>query len=64
MRVLNLFQDSVISCLKVLVGLGTKDKLLVRTHVFVVLGGVYFDEFGREFAECGFVLVLWEENVY
>ena len=31
MRVLNLFQDSVISCLKVLVGLGTKDKLLVRT---------------------------------
>ena len=32
MRVLNLFQDSVISCLKVLVGLGTKDKLLVRTE--------------------------------
>ena len=32
MRVLNLFQDSVISCLKVLVGLGTKDMLLVTTE--------------------------------
>ena len=31
MRVLNLFQDLFVSCLKVFVGLGTKDKPLVRT---------------------------------
>ena len=29
---LNLFKDLFMSCLKVLVGLGTKDKLLVRNE--------------------------------
>ena len=53
--VLNLFQDSFVSCLKVLVGVGTKDKPLVRAAnsssvkvgserlcvmFFVVLGGI------------------------
>ena len=32
MRVLNLFQDLFVSCLKLLVGVGTKDKPLVRTE--------------------------------
>ena len=32
MRVLKLFEDLFISCLEVLVGLGTKEKLLVRTE--------------------------------
>ena len=31
MRVLNLFQYIFVSCLKVFVGVGTKDKPLVRT---------------------------------
>ena len=31
MRVLNLFQDLFVSCLKVFVEVGTKDKPLVRT---------------------------------
>ena len=31
MRVLNLFQDLFVPCLKVFVGMGTKDKPLVRT---------------------------------
>ena len=31
MRVLNLFQDLFVSCLKVFVGVGTKNKTLVRT---------------------------------
>ena len=33
MRVLNLSQDLFVSCLKVLVGVGTKDKHLVRTEI-------------------------------
>ena len=32
MRVLNLFQDLLVSCLKVVVGVGTKDKPLLRTE--------------------------------
>ena len=32
MPVLNLFQDLYVSCLKVLVGMATKDKPLVRTN--------------------------------
>ena len=31
MRVLSLFQDLFVSCLNVIVGVGTKDKPLVRT---------------------------------
>ena len=31
MQVLNLFQDLFVYCLKVLVGVGTEDKALVRT---------------------------------
>ena len=31
MQVLNLFQDLFVSCLKILVGVGTEDKALVRT---------------------------------
>ena len=33
-------------------------------HVFVVLRGVCFNGFGREFAKSRFVLVLWEEDFY
>ena len=33
MRVLNLSQDLFVSCLKVFVGVGTKDKPLVRTDI-------------------------------
>ena len=65
MRVLNLFQDLSVYCLKVFVGVGTKDKplgeLIIRPqlicdqrgcdYVFVVLGGVCFDGISREFAE-------------
>ena len=31
-RVLNLFQDLFVSCLKLLMGVGTKEKPLVRTE--------------------------------
>ena len=36
----------------------------VAYGVFVVLGGVCFDGFGREFAELRFALVLWKDDFY
>ena len=65
MCVLNLFHNLFISCLKVLVGVGTKDKPLVGTEnsslvnvsserlciLFLLYWEVCFDRFGREFAE-------------
>ena len=68
MRVLNLFQDLLVSWLEVFMGVGTKDKRLVRTDnsssanmwsermciVFVVLGTVCFDGISREFPEWRF----------
>ena len=58
MRVLNLLQVLFISCLKVLVGVGTKNKSLVRTEKSSSLN-VWSERLCIMFLLCWEVYVLW-----
>ena len=70
MRVLNLFQDLLISCLKILVGLETKDKSLLRTknsssvNVWLERLCIMFLLYWEVYVSMDLVVNLWNEDLH